>query len=77
VYETRNQHKDFPATSENRMFIFDFFGDDWYQDRPQFVVYRTVNPYGITATTITNTYGPPVAIEHTAGYHVALLAPAM
>jgi hypothetical protein len=61
----------------DRLFPYHWFSkDDWYHDRPQFVIYRTVNPYGITKTTITNTYGPPVAIEDIAGYNVALLAPA-
>jgi len=48
---------------------------DWYQGRPQFVIYQSNNIFGITTKTITNTYGPPVSIEHVAGYSVAQLAP--
>lgn len=47
----------------------------WYNQRPQFVIYDRVNDFGITAQTVTATYGPPTAIEHVAGFDIAVLAP--
>jgi hypothetical protein len=45
----------------------------WYRQRPQFVLYTSVNSF-ITAETITSTYGTPAAIHNVAGYEVALLS---
>jgi hypothetical protein len=47
----------------------------WYEERPQFVIYKPENGFGVTLQTINNTYGPPVSIEHVAGYDIALLVP--
>lgn len=48
----------------------------WYDERPQFVIYRPGNEFDVGERTIVATYGPPVRIEHIDGYDVAVLAPA-
>jgi hypothetical protein len=47
----------------------------WYGPPPQFAIYKPINPYGITQQSIAATYGPPGAIEHVAGYDIAIFAP--
>jgi hypothetical protein len=46
----------------------------WYQERPQFVIYKADNGFGVAVQTNSATYGPPMAIEHMAGYDIAFLA---
>lgn len=47
---------------------------DWYTERPQFVIYDRHNEFCIAPDTIAATYGAPTAIEHVAGYDIAVLA---
>jgi hypothetical protein len=45
----------------------------WYREPPQFVIFGPTNNFNVDEKIIMETYGPPVRIEHVAGYEIVVL----
>jgi hypothetical protein len=45
----------------------------WYREPPQFVIFSPTNEFNVDEKIIIETYGPPVRIEHVAGYEIVVL----